>query len=218
MDAAARELRSRGSAQTDIIRPGLGSSAVSGSFLKAMLRQRAVSSWRDEIVRRGVSRRPYRAPRVGEVPRIPRALRGARKEVASRFFQLASGHAMIAPFLKEKYGWVESDQCWWCGCGRQSREHLFKECRTWKKEIRELWKEVGKISGEGTGKSGKASPRRRRKGFGFRSHEYNVGPGNCPVRKLLSEPLFMEAVLVFLEKTDVGKVKKGVIMRGEVVA
>ena len=61
-----------------------------------------------------------------------------------------------------------------------------------------------------------SSPGRRNKGFGFRSQSYRVGPGNCTVRKLC-EPLFTEAVLDFLEKTDVGKVKKGVIMRGEAV-
>ena len=32
-----------------------------------------------------------------------------------------------------------------------------------------------------------------------------------------SESLFTEAVLEFLEKTDVGKIKKGVIVRGEMV-
>lgn len=34
-------------------------------------------------------------------------------------------HAMTAPSLKEKWGWIESDQCWWCDEGRQSREHLW---------------------------------------------------------------------------------------------
>ena len=45
-------------------------------------------------------------------PRIPRPLQRAPKGLASLFFQIASGHAMIAPFLKEKFGWVESDSCW----------------------------------------------------------------------------------------------------------
>ena len=53
---------------------------------------------------------------------------------------------MTAPFLRDKFKWVDSDQCWWCSSGRQSREHLFKECRAWKNEIRKLWKEVGEIS------------------------------------------------------------------------
>ena len=44
-------------------------------------------------------------------------------------------------------GGIDSDRCWWCNRGRQSRDHLFKECTTWKKEITELWNEVGRISG-----------------------------------------------------------------------
>ena len=76
----------------------------------------------------------------------PRELQRAPTELASRFFQLASGHAMIAPFLKEKFGWIRSDVCWWCESGRQTREHLFKECLAWKEEIRELWKEMGEAT------------------------------------------------------------------------
>ena len=33
--------------------------------------------------------------------------------------------------------------------------------------------------------------------------------------KLISDPRFMEAVLEFLASTGVGKIKKGVIIRGE---
>ena len=145
------------------------------------------------------------------------ALRKTRKSLASRFFQLASGHAMMAPFLKEKFGWVDSDQCWWCSGGRQTREHLFKECRAWKEEIRELWKKVGEISDTSGNERGKAVGKgkiRKKKCFGFRSHEHRVGPGNCSVGKLLSDPRFAEAVLSFLENTQVGSIKKGVIVRG----
>ena len=99
--------------------------------------------------------------------------------------------------------------------GRQSREHLFKECRTWKEEIRRLWKEVGEISVEGRKGPGRTGLKRRRKGFGFFSHRFRVGPGNCTVRSLLCEPLYTEAVLRFLESTGVGKIKKGVIVGGE---
>ena len=98
---------------------------------------------------------------------IPIGLQKAPKELASRFFQLSSGHAMIAPFLKEKFGWIESDSCWWCSGGRQSREHLLKECKTWKEEIRTLWKEVGEASGgRRDGNSGNIY--RGRKGLFFR--------------------------------------------------
>ena len=44
-------------------------------------------------------------------------------------------HAIVAPFLKEKWGWTDTDICWWCNRGRQSREHLFKECTAWTKEM-----------------------------------------------------------------------------------
>ena len=70
---------------------------------------------------------------------------------------------MIAPFLKEKFGWIESDSCWWCSGGRQSREHHFKEGRIWKEEIRLLWKTVGDISG--ALKDRIEGVHKRRKGF-----------------------------------------------------
>ena len=38
-------------------------------------------------------------------------------------------HSTGAPFLKGKWEWVGSESCWWCSKGRQSREHLFKECK-----------------------------------------------------------------------------------------
>lgn len=109
--------------------------AASLTFLKIVVKKRAVSKWGQEIMERSQGRRDYRIPAEGVVPRIPPDLQRAPKDQASRFFQLASDHAMIAPFLKEKFGWVESDSCWWCGGGRQSKEHLFKECRTWQKVV-----------------------------------------------------------------------------------
>ena len=67
--------------------------------------------------------------------------------MAVRFFQLLSGHAMTAPFLRDRWGQVDLDRCWWCDKGRQSREHLFKECTAWSREIKKLLREVGKASG-----------------------------------------------------------------------
>ena len=62
-------------------------------------------------------------PTSGTRPGIPAGLCLTPKRIAARFFQLYSGHALIAPFLKDRLGWIESDVCWWCGGGRQSREH-----------------------------------------------------------------------------------------------
>ena len=143
-------------------------------------------------------------------PRIRPLLRLSRKGVASRFFQLLSGHAMIAPFLKDRWGWTDTDRCWWCNGGRQSRDHLFKECGGWKEEIRELWNEVGRVSGRRQEEDG---PFKSRKGFGFHVRQARARPSNTTVRELLSNGRYTEAVLDFLEKTRVGEVKEGAICR-----
>lgn len=62
--------------------------------------------------------------------------------------QLLYGHAAIGPFLYERMTGpqrLESSECWWCDCGkRQSRHHLFTECRAWGLQIRMLWRRTGK--------------------------------------------------------------------------
>ena len=216
VDAATREMRaSKGrDASQAILCPDR---AVSRTFLRMTLRKRAISAWRDEIIQRGRGGRPYRIPREGEVPRIPKSLQGTSRELASRFFQLASGHAMIALFLKEKFGWVESDLCWWCCSDRLSREHLFKECKTWKEEIRRLWRKVGDISGEAGIGAERTRIRKRNKGFMLGSTKGRIGPGNCSIGRLFCDSRFTEAVLEFLADTCVGKAKKVVIVRGEAV-
>ena len=120
---------------------------------------------------------------------------------------------MIAPFLRNKFGWVESDQCWWCEGGRQSREHLFKECRTWKDQIRKLWKKIGYLSGEAVLRT----VRGRGKGFGLWGSGGRTRPSNCSMSRLFGDARFTEAILEFLEETEVGKIKKGVVVRGVAV-
>ena len=165
VDAAKREHRSRARGAAGEA-PIVASQCVSQAFLKTVLKRRAVTRWREEIAKKSRSRRPYYIPGEGVVPKIPVGLQRVPKELASRFFQLSSGHEMIAPFLKEKFGWTDSDSCWWCSGGRQSREHLFKECKTWREEIRTLWKEVGEASG--SNKSGESGCRYKgKKGFCF---------------------------------------------------
>ena len=88
---------------------------------------------------------------------------------------------------------------------------MLKECRTWKEEIRTLWKEVGEISGCREGK-GAGSVYKGRKGFCFNMKRKEARPGNFSVRKLMSDTRFTEVVLKFLENTGVGKVKEGVLL------
>ena len=73
-----------------------------------------------------------------------------------------SGHALSVRLLKERWGWMNSDSCW-CGGGRQTRDHLFKECREWKREIHVLWEKV-ELSEER--KDGSENPLKSRNGFG----------------------------------------------------
>ena len=181
--------------------------------MKTIIRRRAASDSRLEVARRCRGGRPYRVPRAGEVPRIPAGLRRTPKELASRFFQLYSGHAMIAPFLCEKFDCVESDTCRWCSGCRQSREHLFKECKMWKEENRTLWKEVGEISGAIDGRE-LGCVYKGRKGFCFGTRKSQIRPGNCSVGRLMADSRLTEAVLKFLSSTGVGKIKKGVCRQG----
>jgi hypothetical protein len=43
---------------------------------------------------------------------IPKELKKERKGIATRYFQLLTGHSIIAPFLKEKLKKIDSDECW----------------------------------------------------------------------------------------------------------
>ena len=120
--------------------PSKGDARVlSLAALKAEGTMKANKMWRGEIIRRKKGKRNFSCPKEGKRPQIRRDIGNAPKGIASRFYQLASGHAWLAPFLRERFGWVDSDTCWWCGSGRQTREHCFKECITWKDEIKTLW-------------------------------------------------------------------------------
>ena len=75
-------------------------------------------------------------------------LGSVRKSLASRYYQLLSGHAAIGPFLCERMVGMqrlESRECWWCNCGRrQSRHHLLVERKAWALQIKRLWERAGK--------------------------------------------------------------------------
>ena len=77
-----------------------------------------------------------------------RALRRVRKLLASRYYQLLSGHAAIGSFLHEKMTGPlrrESGECRHCSCGkRESRYRLFVERRAWAPQIRRLWQRVAR--------------------------------------------------------------------------
>jgi len=56
----------------------------------------------------------------------------AEKRTTSRFYQLKSGHALTAVYLKSTDNRLD-DHCWWCdpeddSGTHQTRDHLFKHC------------------------------------------------------------------------------------------
>ena len=65
------------------------------------------------------------------------AVMGAKKTIAARFYQLESGHALIAKYLL-RIGKRRDMKCWWCGHEYQTRDHLFKWCKRWKREQKRL--------------------------------------------------------------------------------
>ena len=107
-----------------------------------------------------------------------KALNRARKETASRYYQLLSRHAAAAEHLK-RVGQATSDTCFWCGSGeKQTRYHLLVKCRRWAPEIRKMWQRARLDSGWG---------------------------GAPSVRRLFGDERNVKAILEFLERTKVGK-------------
>lgn len=100
--------------------PDKGKSPGSGKN-KCLVPQEA-RRWKEIIALRNRGKNRLSGPK--SKPKLRPFLRAEPKAIAGRFYQLLSGHSMISSFPKEKRGWVESDQFWWCHRGRQSRKHL----------------------------------------------------------------------------------------------
>jgi len=122
------------------------------------------------------SRKKYKMP---ESQRPDGTVAGSTKRLASRFYQLKTGHCRTGQYLH----WAKARptaQCWWCRCPTQTRDHLLKECPRWKEQQKALWGEVYKETGRG----------KRR----WRALE------------LFADPRCSQAQLDFLTTTDVGRI------------
>ena len=115
------------------------------------------------------------------------ALNRTRKEVASRYYQLLSGHAAVAEHLV-RVGQATNSACFWRGSGeRQTRYHLMVKCRRWSPEIRKMWQRDKADSGWG---------------------------GAPSIRRLFGDGRNEKSILEFLEKTRVGKMPSRVLLAG----
>ena len=121
------------------------------------------------------SKTKYRLP---ESRRPDGTVAGSNKGIASRFYQVKTGHCRTGQYLS----WTKNrptPQCWWCRCPNQTREHLFKVCPEWKDQQRTLWAEVKK--------------------------ETERWKARWKIRDLLADERCSRAVLDFLSTTDVGR-------------
>jgi hypothetical protein len=129
--------------------------------------------------------RGHRAYKLVTTQRRDRPPLSAPKRTAARYYQLKTGHALIGPYLK-RIGKSEDDKCWWCKKGaRQTREHLFKECRKWKREQADLWEGLGKEKDEDGNLDG--------------LHK------NASIPTLFAHPKAAGYIITFLKNTEVGR-------------
>jgi len=77
-----------------------------------------------------------------------RVVEQAPKRLAGRFHQLRTGHCRTGQYLEWTKN-ADSAACGWCQYRTQTREHLFKHCREWKRQQKILWAEVRKETGKG---------------------------------------------------------------------
>jgi len=83
-----------------------------------------------------------------EKPEAGGTVAGSTKRLASRFYQLKTGHCRTGQYLH----WAKvrpTAQYWWCRCPTQTRDHLLKWCLRWKEQQKTLWGEVHKETGRG---------------------------------------------------------------------
>jgi hypothetical protein len=80
--------------------------------------------------------------------RPDRTVAGSSKRLASRFYQLKTGHCLTGQHLS----WTQSRpsaQCSWCPYRMQTWEHVFKNCPRWKIQRKVPWAKVRERPGGG---------------------------------------------------------------------
>jgi hypothetical protein len=94
---------------------------------------------------RRVNKTKYRMPANQKPDGV---VAGSSKRLASRFYQLKTGHCLTGQYLHRTKS-RPTTECWWCESGTQTCDHLFKECAEWRGQQKTLWAEVRKETGRG---------------------------------------------------------------------
>ena len=119
-----------------------GLSLAFASRVVTEAREETKQAWlRKALARRSrEAQRAYRAKRGWK--QDPVAAR-APKRVASRYYQLKTGHAAIGAHL-QRIGIQESTSCQWCQAPRETVHHLLFECRRWNTQRRTLYRALAR--------------------------------------------------------------------------
>ncbi|KKA22183.1 hypothetical protein T310_3782, partial [Rasamsonia emersonii CBS 393.64] len=104
----------------------------------------------------------------------------APKKIASRYYQLKTGHAAIGTYL-QKIQVRDSEACQGCQAPKESVYHLLFECREWRKQRRALYRALTKA----------------RVALPTMAEDHPEG-------RLLGDPKATKAILQFLADTTVG--------------
>ena len=123
---------------------------LSASFPKRRVAERATRRGKENTTARNKGKGTLRLPGPKYKPKIRPALRIEAKTIAGRFYQLLSGHVIIAPFSKGKWEWIGTDQCWWCRQGRQ-HGHTLRNRRGFGYNVREAAEQHGRQRANGNG-------------------------------------------------------------------
>jgi len=126
------------------------------------------------------SKKKYRMPN-SQTP--TGAVANSFKGIASRFYQLKTGHGLPGQYLNRTKKRA-TPQCWWCRYRMQTRDYLFKECPEWKTLQKVLRADVEKETGR--------------------------WKDRWKIRDLLADGRCSQAVLDFLSTKDVGRRVPGV--------
>jgi len=125
------------------------------------------------------------------------AVMKSRKSIAARFYQLNTGHALLGKYLR-RIGKRRDMKCWWCRHKYQTRDHLFKWSKRWKREQKRLWV-TGKRGDEGY--EGVAKVKKKLK-------------ISLPMSLVFAEEKCTQALFDFLSATDVSRIS-GVVEEAE---
>ena len=133
------------------------------------------------LVSRKLAKTSNRKYRPNEKQKPDAIVAGANKLIASRFYQLKSGHCLTGQYLQCTTRCPDT-KCWWCQHSIQNRKHLFKNCPQWRCQQKTLWVAVLEETKQLPG------PTRWR--------------DRTKIAELLADERCSQAVLVFLATTD----------------